>query len=319
MDTNVNSKLISIVVPVYNVESFLEHCITSILEQTYENFEMILVDDGSTDSSGSICDHWAQKDSRIQVIHQQNGGLSAARNSGIDVAKGEYICFIDSDDFITPNYVKDFVDAMEETGADFAMCEMASSKLAESEHPLTEQTVLNSAECRDWLSNPISREYVIMVVACNKMFKREMFKDYRFEHGFIHEDEFMINNFIFDIDNVVYIPNRNYIYRINAESITGKGNSGNLKHLHGIEAYEDRVKKALEHNEKDFAAITFKWALIKLAQYFRDGDAKMQEASKGMYIRIYDNYNKLFSEKQRLKYSLFKMAPKLFCKVFVSF
>lgn len=98
-----NEPLISIVVPVYNVESYLVNCVSSIIEQTYKNLEIILVDDGSTDKSKKICDDLAKKDKRIKVIHKDNGGLSSARNAGIDVAKGEYIGFVDSDDKINKN------------------------------------------------------------------------------------------------------------------------------------------------------------------------------------------------------------------------
>ncbi len=100
------SELISIIVPVYNVEEYLKECAASILAQTYENFEVIFVDDGSTDSSGEICDILANLDERVKVIHQENAGLSGARNSGIDAAKGQYICFIDSDDMIRSKYLE---------------------------------------------------------------------------------------------------------------------------------------------------------------------------------------------------------------------
>ncbi|SDB46627.1 Glycosyltransferase involved in cell wall bisynthesis [Pseudobutyrivibrio sp. YE44] len=318
MNTTNNSELISIIVPVYNVESFLEHCITSILSQTYENFEMILVDDGSTDSSGMICDEWAKKDSRISVIHQANGGLSAARNSGIDVAKGKYLCFIDSDDFVTDSFVNDFVKAMDENDADFVMCNIASSRLADSEAPIEEKRIMNASDCRDWLSNPIAREYVIMVVAWNKMYKREIFANYRFEPGLIHEDEFMINNIIFDMNKAVFIPEKNYIYRINSESITGKENQGDIKHLHVIDAYDDRITKAVEHGEMEFANTTLKWALLKLAQHYKAGDVDMQKASMEMFDKLYKKHKHLLTSKQQMKYGLFDKMPKVFCKAFAN-
>ena len=104
--------LISVIVPVYNVETYLDECIKSLVKQTYSKFELILIDDGSTDSSGQLCDAWKETDDRIKVIHKENGGLSTARNAGLDVAKGDYICFIDSDDFVTDNYLLSFVDAI---------------------------------------------------------------------------------------------------------------------------------------------------------------------------------------------------------------
>lgn len=100
-----NKSLVSVIVPVYKVEKYLDKCVESIVEQTYKNLEIILVDDGSPDNCPSMCDSWAQKDSRIKVIHKENGGVSSARNSALDAAAGDYICFVDSDDFIEPNAV----------------------------------------------------------------------------------------------------------------------------------------------------------------------------------------------------------------------
>lgn len=113
--------LVSIVVPVYNVEKYLNRCISSIVNQTYENIEIILVDDGSKDNSGEICDEWAEKDTRIKVIHKSNGGLSSARNAGASVAQGEYISFIDSDDYIRPIMIKDLVLCCEKYNADIGI------------------------------------------------------------------------------------------------------------------------------------------------------------------------------------------------------
>lgn len=115
-------KIISIIVPVYNVELYLEKCIESIVSQTYKNLEIILVDDGSTDTSGEICDAWAEKDERINVIHKKNAGLGFARNSGLDVVSGEYVLYIDSDDYIATNMVETLYQKLKETGSDTVFC-----------------------------------------------------------------------------------------------------------------------------------------------------------------------------------------------------
>lgn len=117
-----NKSLVTIVVPVYNVEEYLDRCVQSIVTQTYSNLEIILVDDGSPDRCGEMCDDWAQKDNRILVFHKDNGGLSDARNYGIKRAHGEYISFIDSDDWVTKYYIQHLVDAIEKDNADLAMC-----------------------------------------------------------------------------------------------------------------------------------------------------------------------------------------------------
>ena len=323
MELNAQDKLISVIVPVYNVESFLDYCISSIIKQTYTNFELILVDDGSKDSSPAICDEWFKKDSRVRVIHQQNGGLSAARNAGLNQAKGDYICFIDSDDFVKENYLEAFVITMKKTDADIAICDISSSKLGEPDQPLDKVIVFNSyKECREWLRNPISREYVLMVVSCNKMFKRKLFNDLRFEKGKIHEDEFMINRLLKIVDKVAFVPVKSYVYRNNEESITGKSNNDDIRHLHVVDAYVDRIKIALEEggdDDKEFASNTLKWALLKLGNFYKNGNKSMQNAAKNKYISIFNEYQWLFTEKQKLKYKMFTVTPGLFCKKFVNY
>ncbi|SFO24716.1 Glycosyltransferase involved in cell wall bisynthesis [Pseudobutyrivibrio sp. UC1225] len=323
MENNAQDKLISVIVPVYNVESFLDCCITSIIKQTYTNFELILVDDGSKDSSGTICDEWYKKDSRIKVIHQSNGGLSAARNAGLNQAKGEYICFVDSDDFLKENYLEAFMIAMKKTDADIAICDIVSSRLAETEKPLDEVIILNSSkECREWLVNPLSREYVLMVVSWNKMYKREIFNDLRFDKGKFHEDEFMINKLLQKINKVTFVPIKSYVYRNNDESITGSKNNNDIRHLHVIDAYIERVKLAVEAGGEDdlqFAAVTLKWALLKTASFYKEGNKSMQYASKKKYDDIFNEYQKLLTDKQRIKYKMFTVTPGLFCKKFVNY
>ena len=197
-------KLISVIVPVFNVENFIDVCISSLIKQSYSNIEIILVDDGSTDESGLHCDKWAEVDKRIKVFHQANGGLSAARNTGLNHASGDYICFVDSDDFVMEDYVKCMVDAIEETDADVAICDVITAKWPVLTKPITSNRILDAAECRTWLDNLISREYVLMVVSWNKLYKKELFADNRFEEGKLHQDEFMINKLVFNINKMVF-------------------------------------------------------------------------------------------------------------------
>jgi glycosyltransferase involved in cell wall biosynthesis len=116
------SPLISVIIPVYNVEKYVAHCIDSVITQTYQNLEIILVDDGSKDSSAAICDEYERKDGRIVVIHKENGGLSSARNAGLDIAKGEWIAFVDSDDWVSPETYEEMMRALTETDAEIATC-----------------------------------------------------------------------------------------------------------------------------------------------------------------------------------------------------
>ncbi|SHJ33447.1 glycosyltransferase family 2 protein [Pseudobutyrivibrio xylanivorans] len=320
MENGTQNKLISVIVPVYNAEKFLDYCISSIMKQTYQNFELILIDDGSKDSSGAICDEWYKKDSRVKVVHQSNSGVAATRNKGLDMAKGDYICFIDNDDFVKENYLETFIIAMNKTNSDIVMCDIASVKLSEAETPLDKVIQLDPKGCLSWLTNPISREYVIMVVLWNKMYKRNIFTDLRFEKGKFHEDEFMINNILRTVEKVTFVPLQNYVYRTNETSITGEKNKSALYHLEFVDAYIERIKIANEldeDGEKDFVLSLVKWIFIKLAQYYKDGNVNMQNAVKKKYAEVYAEYSHLLSDKQKAKYKMFTISPGLFCKTFI--
>ena len=114
--------LVSVIIPIYGVEQYLDRCVRSVVNQSYAHLEIILVDDGSTDRCPAMCDAWANKDSRIQVIHKPNGGLSSARNAGLDMATGEFIAFVDSDDYVEPDYIATMIDAAQKNHADLVMC-----------------------------------------------------------------------------------------------------------------------------------------------------------------------------------------------------
>ena len=118
----INKKKLSIIIPVFNVEEYLPKCIESVVNQTYDNLEILLINDGSTDNSGVICDNFAHKDERVKVVHKENGGLSAARNLGLSLATGHYIAFLDSDDYIDSEMYETLVDALENADADIAAC-----------------------------------------------------------------------------------------------------------------------------------------------------------------------------------------------------
>lgn len=308
-------KLISVIVPVFNVENFIDVCISSLIKQSYSNIEIILVDDGSTDESGLHCDKWAEVDKRIKVFHQANGGLSAARNTGLNHASGEYICFVDSDDFVMEDYVKCMLQAIEETDAELAICDVTTSKWPALAKPITSNCILDAAECRTWLDNLISREYVLMVVSWNKLYKKELFADNRFEEGKLHEDEFMINKLVFNINKMVFVPQEEYVYRANASGITGKENEVNVAHLDVIDAFTDRIDVSLENNDIGFAKITVRNTMYKLADYY----FKMENHHyiiKSKMRNVLDKYSEIITTKQKLKYELFMFSPSVFKMIF---
>lgn len=208
------SDLISIVVPVYNVESYLEKCIDSILNQSYSNFELILVNDGSTDNSGKICSDFEKKDSRIKVINKDNGGLSDARNHGIDIASGRYITFIDSDDFVEVDYIFYLYNLLKKYGTKISIC--AYNILLENGEKINlgkgfDETLMSKEDSFKRMLN----EEGFSVSAWAKMYDLELFTGVRYPFGKLCEDNGTTYKLIDKVDKVAYgnIPKYNYLKR----------------------------------------------------------------------------------------------------------
>ena len=174
--------LVSIIVPVYNVEEYLAECVDSLIDQTYESIEIILVDDGSKDKSGEICDFYKEKDNRVKVIHKINGGLSEARNVGLKCAVGTYIMFIDSDDFINHNMVQELYKAISDTDSDIAACGFYKftvlGEIVQDEEEL-KSTIMSGVHLCKRLYKGENED--IAFIACNKLYKRDLFIKYNVE------------------------------------------------------------------------------------------------------------------------------------------
>ncbi len=238
------SDLISVIVPVYKVAPYLDRCVQSIVDQTYENLEIILVDDGSPDNCPAMCDAWAARDSRIRVIHKENGGLSDARNAGMSAAGGEYIAFVDSDDWIEPEMLEGLARAMETDGSDIAACTVRM--VWEDETPdrlLTVQTnrVLDRYEAQ----KALLEETLLKQPVWYKLYKRELIRDIPFEVGKFHEDVFWSYQAVGAAERVSLIEYTGYNYFQRADSIMGEGYS--LKRLDAVEAAERRYHYIAQH------------------------------------------------------------------------
>ena len=202
---------ISIIVPVYKTERFLGACIASIQAQTFADFELILVDDGSPDNCPALCDAAAEKDARIRVIHKKNGGQSTARNAGLDIAKGNWIAFVDSDDTITPDFCEKLYHAVQSTGAQIAACNYL--QVDESGRPLKEQYLHVRAEI---LNSKEALEHCTLLpymVVWNKLFHSTIFEKLRFRENLICEDTILMAQAIEQAEKVVNIPDQMYLYR----------------------------------------------------------------------------------------------------------
>ena len=212
--------LLSIIVPVYKVENYLQKCIDSILAQTFTDVELILVDDGSPDNCPALCDAAAAKDARIRVIHQKIGGLSAARNAGLDVARGEWIGFVDSDDYIAPEMYETLYKAVQSTGADLALCDYVkvdeTGALCTQTHVAVPQKSLTGREL-------LQKAYWTTVqIAWNKLYHRTIFAQLRYPVGKLNEDFFVIPEICLNTQKAVVVPDVLYYYVQRGDSIMGK-------------------------------------------------------------------------------------------------
>lgn len=229
------SALISVIVPVYNVEKYLPKCIESIMAQTYTDLEILLIDDGATDSSGAICDEYARRDERIRVIHKENGGLSDARNRGIEEARGEYIGFVDSDDHIAPDMYEELYGLICRYGVSMSACDVCDVREGTEPAPTTkmERELLADREeaMRIVLDGRINYAY-----AWNKLYHRDLFESIRYPVGKYIEDFFVILPLIEKAGRVAFSPRQMYYYLHRENSIMTSVFS--KKHYDCIEAHE---------------------------------------------------------------------------------
>ena len=205
-------KLVSVIIPVYKVETYLPMCVDSVLNQTYRNLEVILVDDGSPDNCPAICDEYAKKDKRIRVIHQKNAGLSMARNAGLDICTGDYITFVDSDDALHVAFVARLLAACEENGAEIAVGDFMKATpteyLPKIAAPLANKPVrvVDGREANMMLYR--RSEWVRMVTAWGKLFRRELLETERFPDVKLHEDEALIYKLLYRSRQVAMVMAR---------------------------------------------------------------------------------------------------------------
>lgn len=243
-DMNQNDK-ISVIVPVYNVEKYIRCCVDSIIDQTYENIEIILVDDGSTDSSGTLCDEYLAKESNnkiIKVIHKENGGLSSARNAGKKLATGKYIGYVDSDDYINPKMYETMLEVMKKTCASIVVCrfDYVSDDCVMNTRNGEDGIIIGTFTAKEALNNLlIDDSSVNSGIMCDKLFDIRLFDGLEFPVGRQHEDEFLIHRLFGNASKITYLNNKFYYYRMRHGSIMNKFS---LKNVDLLLAHEDRIQ-----------------------------------------------------------------------------
>jgi len=282
--------MISIIVPVYNVEAYLDKCITSLCNQSYHEIEIILVDDGSTDQSGAICDAWEKNDSRIRVVHKQNGGVSSARNVGIDIAKGEYICFVDSDDCVSDQYIALMMRYCKTDDCKMVMCRFKrvdDTFQADENQNITVHSIERSAH--ELLLNIYSVENEQTIVIVNKLFRRELFIGVRFPVGKIHEDEAVIPLLIHKAGGVIVLDCVLYFYFSRKGSITNSAWS--IQRLDYLDVLTERMAFAKENFYEEFAdktrieyCLAVSYAIKKLQKLDVTGKETLIKVLKKNYV-----------------------------------
>ena len=249
---------ISVIVPVYNVEQYLERCVDSIINQTYTNLEIILVNDGSTDNSGKLCDELAKKDERIRVIHKENGGLSDARNRGIDEAESDLVGFIDSDDYIDNDMYEVLLRNLNDTDADLSMCALYDVYNNTPEEQVTNKEIWELSS--EQAIKMVMEAKILSVTAVNKLYRKSLFSNLKFEVGKIAEDAFIMIKLLDKCEKIVATNEKKYYYVHRENSITTQKFS--TKFLNVIEAYEQNSNIILEKYPKlkDVAQTRMSWA-----------------------------------------------------------
>lgn len=302
---------ISVIVPVYRVEKYIRKCIESILSQSFKNFELILIDDGTTDNSGRICDEYGKLNNNIIVIHKENGGLSDARNAGIKIARGQFITFIDSDDYISLDYLKILYDVQRKTNADIVQALYTRKmKFASQDEEIVEFTSQEAIkELLTW--------GMIEVYAWAKLYKRSLFEDIEYPIGYINEDAFTTYKLIANANKVCVIKKEIYYYRITPDSIMNQ--HFNKKRFQILEVFDNMANffccRGMSYNDeleyyKMRVEINLYNECIKDEKSADEFDYELTEIRKNMMN--YNVNNKYTDGKYRILILILSSFPKLY-------
>lgn len=242
--------LISVIIPIYKVEQYLNECIDSVLCQTYENLEIILVDDGSPDRCGEICEEYKKKDNRITVLHKDNGGLSDARNAGLDICKGEFISFVDSDDYVSNVFIETLYNAIMKYSVDVASL-YSASKFKDGTSAILTSKINKNAECNEVSKIAILDMMFYQTIPTGvqyRLYNRHIFDDLRFPKGYLFEDLATTYKIFLKVDSIALIKEDLYAYRVRENSIITDRFSQNKMVVKDItnNLYEDIISYSLE-------------------------------------------------------------------------
>ena len=301
------NELVSVIIPIYKVEPYLERCINSVMMQTYNNLEIILVDDGSPDRCGDICEQFAQRDSRIRVYHKTNGGLSDARNYGVERSHGTYITFIDADDYIAPDYVEYLFGLVMKYDADISCCCMIrtteNTVSYGTNNAIQQEQLLTGKEACQELFGSL---YYVLVTAWGKLYKSEIVKKYPFPFGRKHEDEATTCKYFYAANKVIVGNHCLYAYYQNPNSIMHT--ISDSTNFDAIWTQEHRAMFFEEQNEKCLAQAA--WDQLF---YYCLHDSIVNQGRSNPFLRTLEKKKKL-SRRTQFELHLFSMSPWIFDK-----
>lgn len=314
-------ELISVIVPIYNVEQYLEKCLNSIINQTYKALEIILIDDGSTDNSGKICDEFALRDDRIKVIHHENEGVASARNIGITNATGDFIMFVDSDDYIEPNTAEFLINQIHEFSADIATCGFKYADTNGNTWPQEDATIREGAVTRSEFWNYFYTDIrVFYVTLWAKLSRRSLWKDLYFPDGKLHEDEFITHSLVANSSKIAISKKPLYYYVQREGSIMHT--QFRTQNLDAAEGMLTRCGFFIEKHEYDIAIKTLSMSMYSLTKGYKllgnitAQDKKRINELRRKFRRLYRSlFFKKVDFRSKLKCGVFYVNMKLFMKM----
>lgn len=303
---------ISIIVPIYNVEMYLEECINSLIHQTYSNIEIILIDDGSSDSSGKICDKYKKIDNRIRVVHKENGGVSSARNAGIRLVNTKYISFVDPDDYVSEQFIEKLYNSLVDNSADIAVCNFFTIR---EKNIIEDRKIKNNSLNQEEALRLLVKDEIMSSYLWNKMFKKELFENLQFDIGYRYEDIRIMHKIFLKAKKIVMIEDSLYYYRIRMDSITNSTLLNNSKEL--IDALEERcndLKGTIYFSDSYMTEmLQIRRILLEILIHCERKEEFYHENMHVLKKLFKQNYKKI-NVLQRIKFILFFIFPQFYAK-----
>lgn len=307
-------ELISIIVPVYNAEAYIENCITSMLNQTYDNFELLLINDGSKDDSLSMCLKYAERDNRIKVYDKPNGGASSARNLGLKYVKGQYIVFVDIDDFLSRNYLENLYSAAKEGNYDIVQC---NYEIVNNQYQEEKYVGFNKNDIREITKVQALNNRLYKVTLWGKIYSLKLFKNFRFKEGIIYEDDASYYIFIDRANKIAVLDETLYYYYMSSNSVMRNENEMNMDF---IDIYNERINYFKKRNNIELLEGTYnRYCLVLMLAYSsciylnKNNVNKILDIYKEIYKKV--KKSKYLRARDKIMYKIFNISPKLIGKM----